>query len=90
MRMDVHFSYNDMRFNADMGKILVLNGGGTMSFGPEHAGSLLYIGQDGSVLPLSLGAGLAIIGGVLTITNAQTMHAVCGTVLAGQVKCGEV
>lgn len=63
---------------------------GNANWSAEDAGSLLYIGEGGLAHPLKLGAGLAIVDGVLTITDTQVVRAVCGTVLAGQVKCGEV
>lgn len=59
-------------------------------FGPENAGMLLYIAADGTPVPLQLGSGLEIRDGALTITNAQAVRAICGQVLAGQAKCGEV
>ena len=37
--------------------------------GEDNAGKLLYVGKDGLVLPLTLGNGLQIINGVLTITG---------------------
>ena len=61
----------------------------TKSAGDAPA-QLLYVDADGKAAPLVLGAGLEIVNGVLTITNAQAVRAICGTVLAGQTKCGEV
>lgn len=67
----------------------LLNTGYSGNYGAENAGKLLYINTDGSAIPLSLGSGLKIINGVLTITDRQAVQAICGTALAGQVKCGE-
>lgn len=36
-------------------------------FGAEHAGKLLYISTQGQILPLTLGEGLVIVDGVLTL-----------------------
>lgn len=38
----------------------------------EDKGKLLYVSADGVLVPLKLGAGLAIVNGVLTLTNADT------------------
>lgn len=65
-----------------------MNPGG--SFGEENAGMLVCIGADGSLLPLTLGAGLAIIDGSLVVTNIQATAAICGQVLCGEAICGEV
>ena len=37
--------------------------------GKDNAGKLLYVGKDGLVAPLTLGNGLQIVNGVLTITG---------------------
>lgn len=63
---------------------------GGITIGPEHAGQLLYVGVDGKIAPLRLGAGLAIIDGALVVTNIQARAAICGQVLCGQAICGEV
>ena len=39
------------------------------NLGAHHAGELLYVSADGTVRPLTLGAGLEIIGGVLRVTG---------------------
>lgn len=44
----------------------------TPSFGEENAGKLVYIGQDGKLLPLEIGFGLEITDGVLRVTAAVT------------------
>lgn len=44
----------------------------TPSFGEENAGKLVYIGQDGKMLPLEIGFGLEITDGVLRVTAAVT------------------
>ena len=38
----------------------------------EDEGKLLYVSADGVLVPLKLGPGLAIVDGVLTLTNANT------------------
>lgn len=40
---------------------------GLPTFGAEDAGKLLYIAEDGTVRPLTLGKGLEIVDGVLTL-----------------------
>ena len=56
--------------------------------GAEHAGKLLYVAEDGSVTPLTLGAGLEIVDGVLTITYAPVAAAICGQAVCGNAICG--
>ena len=58
--------------------------------GTDNAGKLMYISADGALVPLKLGAGLEIRDGVLVVTNAQAVSAICGEALCGEVKCGEV
>lgn len=41
------------------------------NLGDDNAGMLLYIGADGSVQPLVLGAGLEIVGGVLNVIGGN-------------------
>lgn len=60
------------------------------SFSEENAGMLVCIGADGSLIPLTLGAGLAIVDGSLVVTNIQATAAICGQVLCGETICGEV
>lgn len=55
----------------------------------ENAGKLLYVADDGTLQPLTLGAGLSIVDGVLTI-SANAAKAVAGMALAGQVNVGDV
>lgn len=56
--------------------------------GIEHAGKLLYVAADGKITPLTLGAGLAIVDGVLTITSAPVTAAICGQAVCGKTICG--
>ena len=58
--------------------------------GAEHAGKILGIGADGTVILLALGAGLEIRGGMLTVTDERSAAPVCGEALCGEAKCGEV
>jgi hypothetical protein len=55
----------------------------------ENAGKLLFVNENGTLSPLSLGTGLKIVDGVLTI-EASMAIAVAGMALSGQVKVGEV
>ena len=55
----------------------------------ENSGKLLFVNEKGTLSPLTLGAGLKIVDGVLTI-EASIAKAVAGMALAGQVKVGEV
>lgn len=55
--------------------------GGNVDYGAENAGKLLYVGADGVATVLTLGAGLAIVNGALTITSAQVTASICGMVL---------
>lgn len=59
-------------------------------YGVDNAGKLVYIGHDGKLIPLALGDGLAIVDGVLCLTNRQVAEAICGEVLCGNAICGEV
>lgn len=54
-----------------------------------NAGKLLFVNENGTLSPLSLGTGLKIVDGVLTI-EASIAKAVAGMALAGQVNVGEV
>ena len=58
------------------------------TWGAAYAGKLLYIGADGIVTALTLGAGLAIVNGVLTITSAPVTAAICGQAVCGETICG--
>ena len=62
--------------------------GGT--FDPQEAGNLVYISQDGKLIPLALGFGLVINDGKLEVTNRQVIKAICGTFRSGEAICGEV
>lgn len=57
--------------------------------GAENAGKLLYVDKDGMVTMLALGSGLAIRNGILVVTSAAAVKAICGMVLCGQAMCGE-
>lgn len=57
--------------------------------GAENAGKLLYVDKDGMVTMLALGSGLAIRNGMLVVTSAAAVKAICGMVLCGQAMCGE-
>lgn len=58
--------------------------------GKENAGKLLYVGADGVVTVLTLGSGLEIKNGVLTLTNATAASAICGRAVCGDIICGGV
>lgn len=62
--------------------------GGT--FDPQEAGNLVYISQDGKLIPLALGFGLEIKDGKLEVTNQKIIKAICGTFRCGEAICGEV
>ena len=62
--------------------------GGNVDYGEENAGKLLYVGADGTATVLTLGAGLAIVSGVLTITSQVVTSAICGQAVCGNVICG--
>lgn len=59
-----------------------------VNYGNENAEKLLYIGADGIVTVLTLGAGLAIVDGVLTLTSTQVTTAICGEAMCGNTICG--
>ena len=42
----------------------------------KDKGKLLYVSADGVLVPSNLGSGLAIVNGVLTLTNADTRETV--------------
>lgn len=63
---------------------------GGVRFDPKDAGKLVYIGEDGALIPLTLGYGLTIVDGVLRVTDSQVVRAVCGGFRAGEANCGEV
>lgn len=66
-----------------------MSSGGNADYGKENAGKLLFVGTDGFATVLALGAGLAIVNGVLTITSSQVTAAICGeTTLCGNTICG--
>lgn len=46
-----------------------------LAFAPEDAGKLVYIGADGKLMPIALGDGLEIVGGVLRVTYAPAPDA---------------
>jgi hypothetical protein len=56
--------------------------------GTENAGKLMFVGEDGEIIPLALGAGLTIKDGVLMIVNAAVTTAICGQFKCGEVACG--
>ena len=58
--------------------------------GKENAGKLLYVGADGVVTMLTLGSGLEIKNGVLMLTNAAVIEAICGRAICGEIICGGV
>lgn len=62
--------------------------GGNVNYGAENAGKLLYVGADGYATVLTLGAGLKIVNGVLTITSAVVTAAICGESTCGNTICG--
>lgn len=62
--------------------------GGNANYGAENAGKLLYVGSDGFATVLALGAGLAIVDGVLTITSQVVTSAICGQAVCGKAICG--
>lgn len=63
--------------------------GGNVDYGAENAGKLLYVGADGFATVLALGAGLAIVNGVLTITSQQVTADTCGeSTICGNTICG--
>lgn len=62
--------------------------GGNINYGAENAGKLLYVGADGFATVLALGAGLAIVDGVLTITSQVVTSAICGQAVCGNAICG--
>ena len=55
-----------------MEKLNAMNEGVSGNQGAENAGKLLYIREDGLLVPLTLGDGLEIVDGVLKITAAIT------------------
>jgi hypothetical protein len=62
-----------------------------VNYGAENAGKLLYVGDDGKVTVLTLGTGLKIVNGVLTITSAAVTAAICGeSTICGNTICGGV
>lgn len=64
---------------------------------PSFSGKMLYVDNSGRPRPLKLGTGLKIENGVLMLDGTVTPDtpdtpsktAICGTVLAGEVLCGE-
>jgi hypothetical protein len=56
--------------------------------GIENAGKLMFVGENGEIIPLALGAGLTIKDGVLMIVNAVVTAAICGRFKCGEVVCG--
>ena len=70
----------------NIGAVAPGEGGGSTSFGREHAGKLVYIDASGRLVPLALGEGLAIVNGVLTIDggvveNVEALLSLDGYVL---------
>lgn len=53
--------------------------------GTENTGKLLYVGGDGKITPLELGAGLAIQDGKLVITSAPVTSSILGTAKLGNL-----
>jgi hypothetical protein len=68
--------------------IKIPGSGGNVDYGAENAGKLLYVGADGFATVLALGAGLAIVDGVLTITSQVVTSAICGQAVCGKAICG--
>lgn len=71
--------------------------GGSVKFDTAYAGQLVYISEDGSLIPLALGKGLEIVEGVLTLTGAvippdndETNTASATTATLGVAKLGLV
>lgn len=56
----------------------------------QHAGELLFIDENGTIAPLTLGDGLEIVDGKLTVTGAKTVKAICGEAVCGEIICGNV
>ena len=56
--------------------------------GLQNAGKLLYVSGDGTVIPLSIGSGLAIYNGMLTLTSEIVLTAICGSAMCGKAICG--
>jgi hypothetical protein len=56
--------------------------------GISNAGRLFYIGNDGLVVPLSVGNGLVIFNGMLTLTSEVAFTAICGSAMCGKTVCG--
>lgn len=69
-------------------KLEIPDSGGNANYGAENAGKLLYVGADGFATVLALGAGLAIVDGVLTITSQVVTSAICGQAVCGNAICG--
>lgn len=81
---------------------LTVNNGTIPNFGTENAGKLLYVGDDGEVSILAIGAGLQIVNGILSVIGGGTggsdpgtgvdpdpaVAAICGQAVCGQVICG--
>lgn len=55
--------------NGDMVESQIVFDGAAHSYGTENAGTLLCVGSDGKAVPVALGAGLAVVDGVLTLTG---------------------
>lgn len=72
------------------------------NFGTENAGKLLFVGDDGAVSILAIGAGLQIVNGILSVVGGSAggsdpgtgvdpdpaASAICGQAVCGQVICG--
>lgn len=72
------------------------------NFDAENAGKLLFVGNDGAVSILAIGAGLQIVNGILSVIGGgtggsdpgtgvdpdPTVAAICGQAVCGQVICG--
>ena len=69
-------------------EITIPDSGGNANYGAENAGKLLYVGADGFATVLALGAGLAIVDCVLTITSQVVTSAICGQAVCGKAICG--
>lgn len=82
LRDDDTVTYTDVQVTID-----------TIRF-PSFSGKMLYVDSSGRPRPLKLGTGLKIENGVLMLDGTVTPDtpsktAICGTILAGQVLCGE-
>ena len=87
---DYTLSEADKKKIAEMAAVLVEvpDSGGNVDYGAENAGKLLYVGADGFATVLALGAGLAVVDGVLTITSQVVTSAICGQAVCGNAICG--